>query len=113
MPIPLQPWIFLLLFTGLPFVLVGGVILWWRIRRQAHRFGYSSAMNYLRAVPKSDDERRDAADLAVIGLAVCLLGMFWAPSVFAGLVPFFYGARKFAYATLGLGLVDDGEEPGL
>ena len=78
MPIPLQPWISLLVFTGLPFVLVGGVILWWRIRRQARRFGYASAMDYLRAVPKSDDERRDAADLAVTGLAVCLLGMFWA-----------------------------------
>ena len=113
MPIPLQPWIFLLVFSGLPFVLVGGVILWWRIRRQARRFGYASAMDYLRAVPKSDDERRDAADLAVIGLAVCLLGVFWSPSVFAGLVPFFYGARKFAYTTLGLGLVEDGDEPGL
>jgi len=113
MPVPFQFWIIPLLFTGFPFVLVGGVILWWRIRRQARRFGYASKMDYLRAVPKSDDERRDAADLAVIGLAVCLLGMFWALSVFVGLVPFFYGARKFAYATLGLGLIDDGDEPGL
>ena len=103
----------LFLVIGLGFVLAGGGIFWWRIRRRARRFGYTSAIAYLRATPKSDAERRDAADLAVTGLVVCLLGIFWAPFVLAGLVPFFYGGRKFAYATLGLGLVDDGDEPGL
>jgi hypothetical protein len=105
--------IILLVLTGLGLVPILAGILLWRIRRRARRFGYASAMEYLRATPKSDEERRDAADLAVIGLVVCMFGIFWAPFVLAGLFPFFYGARKFAYATLGLGLVDDGEEPGL
>ena len=75
--------------------------------RRAKRFGYPTTRAYLRAAPRSDDEKRDAADLAVKGLACCALGVLFAPFVLIGLAPLFYGGRKFLYASMGLGLVDD------
>jgi hypothetical protein len=33
------------------------------------------------------------------------------PLVLVGLVPLFYGGRKMAYAMMGLGLVDDPDQP--
>ena len=42
----------------------------------------------------------------------CVLGVVFAPFVLIGLVPLFYGGRKLVYASMGLGLVDDGEQPG-
>jgi hypothetical protein len=77
------------------------------IRRQTRRAGYSSMAAYLRAAPRTDQEKRDAADLALKGLAICLLGLLFPPLLLIGLFPFFYGARKVVYATMGLGLVDD------
>jgi len=75
--------------------------------RRAKRFGYPTTRAYLRAAPRSDDERRDAADLAVKGLACCALGVLFGPFVLIGVAPLFYGGRKFLYASMGLGLVDD------
>ena len=66
---------------------------------------------YLRAIPKSDAERRDAADLALKGLVICVLGLFFAPIALPGVVLLFYGGRKLVYAMLGLGLIDDGIGP--
>ena len=77
-------------------------------RRRARRFGYASTLAYLRAAPRSDAERRDAADLAMKGLVLCMLGLIASPVVLFGLVPLFYGGRKLVYAAMGLGLVDDG-----
>jgi len=77
-------------------------------RRRAKRFGYASTLAYLRAAPRTDEERRDAADLAMKGLVLCLLGLIASPIVLFGLVPLFYGGRKLVYAAMGLGLVDDG-----
>ena len=74
--------------------------------RRIQQLGYSSRIEYLRAIPRSDAERKDAADLALRGLVICILGVIFAPAVFVGLVPLFYGARKLAYALLGLGLLD-------
>lgn len=62
--------------------------------------------------PRSDDERKDAADLALKGLVFCLLGLLFAPMVLIGLLPLFYGGRKLVYASMGLGLVDDREHHG-
>jgi hypothetical protein len=80
--------------------------------RRAKRFGYPSTGAYLRAAPHSDLEKRDAADLALKGMVLCLLGLLFSPFVVAGLVPLFYGGRKLVYASMGLGLVDDAEQPG-
>jgi hypothetical protein len=77
--------------------------------RRARRLGYASTGAYLRAAPRTDEERRDAADLALKGLVICLLGLLVPPAVLAGLLPLFYGGRKLVYAALGLGLVDDDE----
>jgi len=79
--------------------------------RRIQQLGYSSRIEYLRAIPRSDAERKDAADLALRGLVICILGVIFAPAVFVGLVPLFYGARKLAYALLGLGLLDIEDEP--
>ncbi len=81
-------------------------------RHRAKQFGYPSMLAYLRAAPRTDEERRDAADLALKGLMICMLGLIFPPIVLVGLVPLFHGARKLIYASMGLGLVDDGEQPG-
>jgi hypothetical protein len=88
---------------------VAGVALAIPARRRAKRFGYDSMSAYLRAVPRTDEERRDAADLALKGVVLCILGVIFAPLVLIGLMPLFYGGRKLAYASLGLGLVDDSD----
>jgi len=92
---------------------VVGVILLYRLLtgRRARRFGYESTRAYLRAAPRSDEEKRDAADLALRGVVLCLLGLLFTPFVLVGLIPLFYGGRKLVYASMGLGLVDDAEEP--
>ena len=88
------------------------LLLWFWVvfANRAKRFGYPSRRAYLLAAPRSDEERKDAADLALKGLVFCLLGLLLAPLVLVGLVPLFYGGRKLVYASMGLGLVDDGDE---
>ena len=81
------------------------------LRRQARTAGHSGIGAYLRAAPQTDQEKRDAADLALKGLVICLLGLVFPPLLLVGLFPFFYGARKMVYASMGLGLVDDPGEP--
>jgi hypothetical protein len=76
-------------------------------QRKAREQGYASLAAYLRAAPRTDEERRDAADLTLKGLVICMLGLIFPPLLLIGVVPFFYGARKLVYASMGLGLVDD------
>jgi hypothetical protein len=80
--------------------------------RRAKRLGYPSVRAYLRAIPRTDVEKHDAVNLAMKGLVVALLGVLFAPIVLIGLIPLFYGGRKVAYASLGLGLVDDADHTG-
>ena len=82
------------------------------LRRKAGRAGYGSIGDYLRAVPRSDRERREAVDLAVQGLALCVAGLIVPPLVLVGVFPLYYGTRKILYAQMGLGLVDDADRPG-
>ena len=42
---------------------------------RAYRFGYPSRQSYLKAVPRSDDEKRDAVDQVCKGAVICLLGL--------------------------------------
>ena len=97
--------------------LAAGVLvvrLLWRQQRKAREHGYPSMGAYLRAAPRTDDERREAADLALKGVVICLLGLIFPPVLLIGLFPFFYGARKLVYASMGLGLIDgaDRTRPG-
>ena len=82
-----------------------------RLSVRAKRLHYPSTGAYLRAAPRSDAERQDAADLVLKGLVFCVLGLLFPPFVLVGLVPLFYGGRKLLYASMGLGLVDDPEQP--
>ena len=94
-------------------IVVGSIVLFLRLLAgRAKRFGYPSMGAYLRAAPRSDAERMDAADLALKGLVLCLLGVLLSPFVLVGLIPLFYGGRKLVYASMGLGLVDDADDPG-
>jgi hypothetical protein len=86
-----------------------------RLRRKAVHLGYPSLGEYLRAAPRSDEEKRDAIDLALKGMVLCFSGLLFPPLfVFAliGLFPLFYGVRKTVWASMGLGLVDDASQPG-
>jgi hypothetical protein len=80
------------------------------VRRRTTKFGYASVRAYLRAAPRSDAEKRDAVDLALKGLAFCVLGLLFPPFVLVGLMPLFYGGRKVVYASMGLGLLDDADQ---
>ena len=80
-------------------------------RRKALRAGYPSFGAYLRAAPRSDEEKREAVNLTLQGIVICFLGLIFPPLLLIGLFPLFYGARKLIYASMGLGLVDDAEHP--
>jgi hypothetical protein len=104
------PELIIVLVLVLP--LAGGALYFSSLRRRARRYGYDSTFTYLRAIPRSDAEKQDAADLAMTGLLWCVFGLFFSPCVFIGLVPLYYGGRKLASASMGLGLVDDGNHFG-
>jgi hypothetical protein len=102
-----------LIFLAFGLLIAGSIVALVRLadsqRRKANAYGYASLAAYLRAAPRTDDERRDAVDLALKGLVMCLLGLIFSPLLIVGLIPFFYGTRKLVYASLGLGLTDDGD----
>jgi hypothetical protein len=96
--------------TALAVFIVAVFFLVWRsLRRQTERFGYRSIGEYLEAAPRTDAEKREAVNMTLKGVVICLLGLFFPPLILAGLFPLFYGARKMAWASMGLGLVDDVE----
>ena len=101
----------LLLLAVVAAVPVGIALFAWTFGRRARRFGYPSTGAYLRSAPATDVEKRDAADLALRGVVLCVLGILLPPLVLVGLVPLFYGGRKLTYASMGLGLVDDADTP--
>jgi len=103
---------FLAILVAVAAVPVGIVRFAALVRRRAKQFGYASTGAYLRAAPRSDAEKRDAADLVLKGLVVCMLGLIFSPFVLVGLIPLFYGGRKLLYTSMGLGLVDDPDQPG-
>jgi hypothetical protein len=78
---------------------------------RARRFGYPSRSAYLRAVPQTDEEKREAVDQALKGLIISLVGVVFFPLLFVGLFPLYIGARKATYALMGLGLIDDSDAP--
>lgn len=78
-------------------------------REKARRAGYGSLREYLDAVPCSDEEKRDAVDLALKGLILCIIGLLLPPLLLLGAFPLYYGARKIALSSMGLGLLDDSE----
>jgi hypothetical protein len=73
-----------------------------RLRRRANQFGYHGILAYFRAVPQEDAEKRDAVDLALQGVVLCLLGVAYFPLMLIGIFPLYYGARKLMLLGLGL-----------
>jgi hypothetical protein len=111
----LQPTRLLILAVTLGILLATGLALYFLFsgqRRLARRLGYPSLGAYLRAAPRTDEEKKYAADLALKGLVICSFCIFFGPFLLLGLFPFFYGARKVVYALMGLGLFDDADQPG-
>lgn len=47
-----------------------------RSAQKARKAGYPSLVAYLRAAPRTDQEKRDAADLALKRPVLCLAGLF-------------------------------------
>ena len=78
-----------------------------RYRQNAMRHGYVSLRAYLRAAPASEQETKEAVDLAMYGLAFCIVGLAFPPFLFIGVFPAFFGGRKLIYSILGLGLSGD------
>ncbi|HSG00524.1 MAG TPA: hypothetical protein VLA20_05300 [Vicinamibacterales bacterium] len=102
-----------LAFVGvIALVIVVAVRTWRDVREKARQAGYATVGAFLRAAPQTDEEKRDAVDMALKGLVISALGLLFPPFLLIGLFPLFYGARKLAYASMGLGLVDDAERPG-
>ena len=110
------PELTILLIVAVPVLVILGsgvatLLLFNGLRRRAREQGHPSLRAYLRTAPRTDEEKRDAADLALQGLVLCLLGMLFAPALLFGLIPLFYGARKVVYASMGLGFADPTDSP--
>ena len=100
----------LALFTVLLLIWAGWV--WRTWRRRAQRSGYVSVGEYLRAIPRSDEEKKEAVDLALKGGLLCILGFLLPPLLLIGIFPLYYGARKIMYWRTGLGLFEGDSSSG-
>jgi RsiW-degrading membrane proteinase PrsW (M82 family) len=89
-------------------IVVGLIILYRRYySSRARRFGYESRAAYFEAVPRTDAEKREAVDQALMGLVLCLVGLLLPPVLLVGIVPLFVGGRKAVFSALGLGLSEE------
>jgi hypothetical protein len=74
-----------------------------RFQKRASKFGYSGILVYFRADPRDDAEKRDAVDLSMQGVVLCLLGILFSPLMLIGVVPLYYGVRKLLLVSLNIG----------
>jgi hypothetical protein len=93
----------LFLANVLGILIVVALVVRYRLRRRARRFGYPGILVYFRAVPREDVEKRDAVDLTMQGAVLCLLGIGFFPLMLIGLFPLYYGGRKLILLGLDLG----------
>jgi hypothetical protein len=77
--------------------------------RKAAAAGYPTWRAYLRAVPRNDEEKKYAVDLTLKGLVLCTVGFFFPPLILAGVVPFYYGARKLCLVWMGVDILDEAD----
>ena len=99
------------ILLGLALIITAGVKVWRAFRRRAGDAGYASLGAYLRATPRSEEEKKDAVDLTLTGVVICILGLVFPPLLLIGIIPLYYGARKLAYSVMGFGLFHDAEPP--
>jgi hypothetical protein len=88
-------------------LLVWSLIAVFRTRRRALQAGYKRVSEYMLAAPRNDREKREAVNMAFRGLALCLVGIVFAPLLLLGVFPLYYGGRKIALALLGTDLLVD------
>ena len=88
-------------------VLVWSLVAIGRSRRRALQAGYKGIMDHMRAVPRNDQEKREAVDMAFRGLALCLIGIILTPLLLLGLPSLYYGGRKITLVLLGTDLLAD------
>ena len=81
-------------------------------RHKAELAGYSSLSDYLRATPQNDAERKEAVDLALKGLVMLTIGFIFPPLLLIAIFPLFFGLRKVAYWSVGVGLFEERNQPG-
>jgi len=88
-------------------VLVWSLIAVSRTRQRARQAGFKRVSDYMLAVPRNDQEKREAVNMAFRGLALCLVGIVFAPLLLLGVFPLYYGGRKITLALLGMDLLAD------
>jgi hypothetical protein len=88
-----------LLFAAWAAVFLAPLLVW---RSRVRRRGYPGLRAYLRELPMTEEEKLDAVELTLKGLAICVLGLLFPPLVLIGLVPLYYGTRKLASVILGI-----------
>jgi hypothetical protein len=88
-----------LLFAAWSALFLVPLLVW---RSRVRRRGYAGLRAYLRELPMTEQEKLDAVELTLKGVAICVLGMLFPPLVLIGLVPLYYGARKVASVILGI-----------
>ena len=76
-----------------------------RLRQNAVAAGYPGLRAHLRAVPRNDEEKRHAVDMALKGVVLCVLGLFFPPFILVGVIPLYYGSRKLFLVWLGLDIL--------
>jgi len=74
--------------------------------KRARGMGFELVGVYLRAVPRTDEQKLDAVDLAAKGILITVMGLIFTPLIIVGLVPLYYGLRKVTTNLMGLGIVD-------
>lgn len=84
----------------------------WYYGSRARRFGYPTRRAYIRAMPRTDEEKQEAVDQALTGLIICFIGVVFFPLLLIGGFPLYIGGRKLAAALLGLGLLGDADSRG-
>jgi len=82
-----------------------------RWRRRVMRAGKPGLMAYLRDIPRTDVEKRDALDLVLRGAVVFLIGLVAQPFWIIGAVLFYYGFRKLCMMWMGLVIPEASSEP--
>ena len=71
---------------------------------------YRGRRHLLKEIPVTDREKTEAVELTLRGGMFCVLGLLFPPLVLLGLEPLYYGLRKLALASMGVGLLDDPRE---
>lgn len=105
--------IFIVAF-GTALLLLFGILVWSlaavaRTRRRAREAGYSGIHEFMMAVPRNEQEKREAVNMAFRGLALCLVGIVLTPLLLLGVPPLYYGGRKVALSLMGTDLLADDE----